>query len=213
MYNNYHRSPVGQANIAGIYRLNENMEVEPILEDTLNYRVSNCICFPGSGDKMFFCDTPTRKIYSFDYPLDRGGKLTNRQLVWTMPSNLPGGPDGAQVGTLQQGVNRNYLCGEHCLNVSHACVLFLLFHSVDADGFIWAALSGASRVVRINPSIGEVDLVVHLPVKSPTSVTFGGPDLDELFITTRGPDGGGLYRVKLPFGIRGLPEPEYKVTE
>lgn len=80
----------------------------------------------------------------------------------------------------------------------------------DSDGFIWAALSGASRVVRIDPLTRSVDIVVHLPVKSPTSVTFGGHDLDELYITTRGPDGGGLYCVKMPFGIRGLPEPEFK---
>jgi sugar lactone lactonase YvrE len=66
--------------------------------------------------------------------------------------------------------------------------------------------------VRVNPATGTVDVVVHLPVKCPTSCTFGGPDLDELFITTRGPDGGGLYRVKMPFGIKGLPEPEFKVT-
>lgn len=81
----------------------------------------------------------------------------------------------------------------------------------DAEGFIWVALSGAGRVVRIDPFKGSVDIVVHLPVKCPTSVTFGGADLDELFITTRGPDGGGIYRVKVPFGIRGLPEPGLKL--
>jgi len=99
MYNNYHRAPVGDTNTCGIYRLDENAEVESILpDDKLNYRVSNCICFPSSGDTMFFCDTPTRKIYAFDYPKEKGGKLSNRRLIWTMPSNLPGGPDGAQVG-------------------------------------------------------------------------------------------------------------------
>lgn len=98
MYNNYHRTPVGEANVAGIYRLNDNLEVESLLDEALKYRVSNCICFPATGDKMFFCDTPTRKIYSFDYPAENGGKLSNRKLIWTMPSNLPGGPDGAQVG-------------------------------------------------------------------------------------------------------------------
>jgi sugar lactone lactonase YvrE len=56
------------------------------------------------------------------------------------------------------------------------------------------------------------DVVVHLPVKCPTSCTFGGKNLDELCITTRGPDGGGLYRVKMPFGIKGLPEPEFKAA-
>jgi sugar lactone lactonase YvrE len=88
---------------------------------------------------------------------------------------------------------------------------FFLFNE-DADGWLWVALSGASRVVRINPTNGVVDMTVHLPVSSPTSLTFGGPMLDELFITTRGPDGGSLYRAKLPFGIRGLPEPEYRFS-
>lgn len=99
MYNNYHRTPVGETNTCGIYRLDENAEIESLLpDDKLNYRVSNCICFPSCGDTMFFCDTPTRKIYAFDYPKEKGGKLSNRRLIWTMPSNLPGGPDGAQVG-------------------------------------------------------------------------------------------------------------------
>ena len=88
-----------------------------------------------------------------------------------------------------------------------------MFTITDADGFLWVALSGAARVVRIDPRSGVVDMVVHLPVSSPTSCTFGGQDLDELFITTRGPDGGGIYSLKLPFGIRGLPEPEFKVAE
>ena len=80
--------------------------------------------------------------------------------------------------------------------------------TVDAQGFLWIAISGAGQVVRVDPASGATDLVVQLPVKSPTSCTFGGDDLDKLYITTRGPDGGGLYVVQLPFGIRGLPEPE-----
>jgi triosephosphate isomerase len=175
MYNNYHRAGASAGeNNAGLFRLDgTTMEYEEILD--YRFRVSNCICFTGDGQTMFFCDTPTRKVYAFDYN-SQGGKLSDRRLIWTVPPNLPGGPDGAQV---------------------------------DADGCIWIALSGSSRVVRVNPATSQVDHIVHLPVKSPTSCTFGGPDLDELFITTRGPDGGGLYRVKMPFGIRGLPEPEF----
>jgi len=175
MYNNYHRAGASAAeNNAGMFRLGPDLDTEEILD--YRFRCSNVICFPEEGDKIYFCDTPTRKIYAFDY----GERLTNRRLVWTMPAALPGGPDGANV---------------------------------DAEGFLWVALSGAGRVVRINPLTGAVDVVVHLPVSSPTSVTFGGEHLDELFITTRGPDGGGLYRVKMPFGIVGLPEPEFKVND
>jgi len=175
MYNNYHAEGVSEKN-AGLYRLNENLEIESILD--YRYRVSNCICFPADGKTMYFCDTPTRKVYAFDYPVEPGGKLSNRRLVWTVPPHLNGAPDGAQV---------------------------------DSDGFLWIALSGAGQVVRVNPDTGRVDVVVHLPVKCPTSCTFGGPDLDQLFITTGGTDGGGLYRVKMPFGIKGLPEPEFRV--
>ena len=109
MYNNYHRSPVAGtegANICGLYRLNAQCEIESLIPDDgamPKYRVSNCICFsPDLGKTMYFCDTPTRKIYAFDYPhgIDGEGKNGNRRLVWTMPSHLSGGPDGAQVGTL-----------------------------------------------------------------------------------------------------------------
>ena len=75
----------------------------------------------------------------------------------------------------------------------------------DADGCLWVAISGASKVIRITRD-GVVDHEVELPVKSPTSVTFGGRELDTLFITTRAPDGGSVYAVKAPEGIRGVPE-------
>jgi len=95
MYNNYHREGVSAGeNNAGIYRLNSKLEVEQLLD--YKYRVSNCICFPADGKTMYFCDTPTRKVYAFDYPQEEGGLLSNRRLIWTMPPNLPGGPDGAQ---------------------------------------------------------------------------------------------------------------------
>merc|ERR1712232_815431 len=67
MYNNYHRAGASAGeNNAGLYRLNEKLEVESLLD--YKYRVSNCICFPKEGNVMYFCDTPTRKVYAFDYP-------------------------------------------------------------------------------------------------------------------------------------------------
>jgi sugar lactone lactonase YvrE len=55
------------------------------------------------------------------------------------------------------------------------------------------------------------DVVVHLPVKCPTSATFGGKRSRELFITTHGPDGGGLYQVKDAVLAQGAPQ-EFKVV-
>ena len=178
MYNNYHRAGASQGeDNSGLYRFGADFEYEELLD--YKFRVSNCCCFPADGRTVYFADTPTRKIYAFDYP--KSGKPENRRLIWTQPPHWPGGPDGAQC---------------------------------DAKGMIWVALNGAGRVVRIDPATGAIDLVVHTPgCPTPTSCTFGGPDLDELFITSAArPAGGQLFRAKMPFGIKGLPEPEWEGT-
>ena len=51
--------------------------------------------------------------------------------------------------------------------------------------------------MQLDPQTGQVEMVVHVNA-NPTSLTFGGPDLDEPSITTRAPNGGGLWRVKMP---------------
>jgi sugar lactone lactonase YvrE len=45
------------------------------------------------------------------------------------------------------------------------------------------ALWGGSAVRRYLPD-GQLDTVIELPVTQVTACTFGGPDLDELYITT-----------------------------
>lgn len=142
------------------------------LVNVLDYKIrcSNATCFTPDGRTMFFCDSPTRRIYCFDYEPRQG--LTNRRLLYELPSDMDGSPDGAQC---------------------------------DADGCLWVAISGGSKVIRISRD-GVVDHEIELPVKSPTSVTFGGRDLDMIFVTTRGPDGGSLYAVRAPEGVRGVEE-------
>jgi sugar lactone lactonase YvrE len=80
--------------------------------------------------------------------------------------------------------------------------------TVDAGGGVWVALYAGSAVHRYTPT-GTLDLVVRVPTSNPTACAFGGPDLDELWITTSAqgagaPDGraGALYRCRP--GIRGL---------
>ena len=55
---------------------------------------------------------------------------------------------------------------------------------VDAEGYLWnCRVFGGACLVRYSPE-GVVDRVVDLPCTWPTSCTFGGPDLDTLFITS-----------------------------
>lgn len=85
--------------------------------------------------------------------------------------------------------------------------------AVDAEGGVWSAKWGGGRVVRYRPD-GAVDRVVETPVSNPTSVAFGGPALDRLYITTASIDladpdelrrgAGQLLALDDP-GVAGLP--------
>ena len=91
--------------------------------------------------------------------------------------------------------------------------------TIDAEGCYWSANVCASRLVRIRPD-GSVDREIMLPVTFPTMVTFGGETLDELYITSgfrrmteeerrAEPLAGAILRVQP--GVRGIPEPLYRV--
>jgi sugar lactone lactonase YvrE len=54
--------------------------------------------------------------------------------------------------------------------------------TIDAEGGLWVALWGGSAIRRYVD--GALDRVVVLPVMKPTSCAFGGPDLDELYVTS-----------------------------
>jgi sugar lactone lactonase YvrE len=55
--------------------------------------------------------------------------------------------------------------------------------TVDAEGGVWVALFAGGQVRRYSPE-GTLDAVVPLPVTNVTSLTFGGPDRADLFVTT-----------------------------
>jgi sugar lactone lactonase YvrE len=72
-----------------------------------------------------------------------------------------------------------------------------------------------SGMVRRYTTDGVLDAMVELPVTKSTACTFGGPALDELFITTSRegldaesePAAGSLFRAQP--GIKGLPIREF----
>ena len=82
--------------------------------------------------------------------------------------------------------------------------------TIDAEGCLWVAMFLGSKIICIDPD-GKIKTSIKLPFAQPTSVTFGGKDLNELFITSAAlkwptllapenhnfnfPRGGGLYRI------------------
>ena len=55
--------------------------------------------------------------------------------------------------------------------------------TVDAEGFLWNAHWDGWRVTRYDPD-GRIDRVLRVPVPKPTSIAFGGPDMQRLYITS-----------------------------
>lgn len=55
--------------------------------------------------------------------------------------------------------------------------------TVDAEGGVWVALFGGGALRRYAPD-GTLERVVAIPTSNPTSVAFGGPGLETLYVTT-----------------------------
>ncbi|MCK4821198.1 SMP-30/gluconolactonase/LRE family protein, partial [bacterium] len=81
--------------------------------------------------------------------------------------------------------------------------------TVDSEGFIWSAQWDGWRITRYDPD-GKVERVVNMPVQRPTSCTFGGENLDQLYITSawtglhetdrrEQPFAGDVFRIQTDF--------------
>jgi sugar lactone lactonase YvrE len=86
--------------------------------------------------------------------------------------------------------------------------------TVDAEGHLWVALVRSGEIGRFD-SNGRLVQRVRMPVRHPTSLNFGGPELDVLFVTSisashrladPAPGAGGLFAVT-GLGVAGLAEP------
>lgn len=55
--------------------------------------------------------------------------------------------------------------------------------AIDADGCLWNAEWGASRIVRYRPD-GSIDRAIAVPVSQPTCPCFGGAELNQLFVAS-----------------------------
>ncbi len=88
--------------------------------------------------------------------------------------------------------------------------------TVDADGCVWIAIYGGGKIAAYSPD-GKLERIVEMPVKLVSSVAFGGPDLDVLYVTTieHGalgeavePGAGEVY-VVAGLGVTGVAEPRF----
>ncbi|MGI3783194.1 MAG: SMP-30/gluconolactonase/LRE family protein [Janthinobacterium lividum] len=82
--------------------------------------------------------------------------------------------------------------------------------TVDAEGGVWTAVFDGGAVLRYSPE-GVLEERIEIPTPKVTACTFGGENLDQLFITTSregvdtdaDPLAGSLFRADV--GVRGRP--------
>lgn len=82
--------------------------------------------------------------------------------------------------------------------------------TIDCEGMLWVAQWGGFQVGRYDPATGEKLARVNVPVECTSCPTFGGANLDTLFITTanKGKKGlpeshpGAIFTAQV--GVRGL---------
>ncbi|MEM7565272.1 MAG: SMP-30/gluconolactonase/LRE family protein [Pseudomonadota bacterium] len=90
--------------------------------------------------------------------------------------------------------------------------------TVDDEGFLWSAQWADACILRISPE-GEIEARINFPEHIVTSVMFGGPELDLIYVTTIGDevqevkpkssDAGKLLVVENS-GYRGREEPPFQ---
>lgn len=110
---------------------------------------SNGIAWSPDGNLMYYIDTLTRQVVSFDFDII-SGEISNKRVIIEI-SETDGYPDGM---------------------------------TIDSEGMLWIALWGGYRIARYNPLSGEMIHNFRLPVSQISSCTFGGENLQDLYITT-----------------------------
>ena len=92
--------------------------------------------------------------------------------------------------------------------------------AVDAEGLIWTARFGAGCLDAYSPA-GERVRTLPVPARQPTCPVFVGPGLDRILVTTayegmdeaaRAADPGHGRTLLVEAGIRGLPEPAFRLA-
>jgi gluconolactonase len=117
------------------------------------FTIANGMAWSADSSKLYFNDSEDRKIYVFDFNLEKGTLGERKVLV--------------DVAT-----SRDFHGGEYPDGMT-----------IDVKGKLWVALYGGSSVVQIDVHTGRVLNRIAIPAPQTTSVFFGGEKFDELYVT------------------------------
>jgi sugar lactone lactonase YvrE len=168
---------------ASLYSISRTGAVNRVQRHFSGIAISNGLCSSPDGALLYFADSPTHTIRVFDL-IEPEGTLGASRVFAQTPDGSD--PDGA---------------------------------AIDEDGCLWSAHWGGGCIVRYTPD-GRIDRTLKVPTRQPTCVCFAGDDLDVLCVTSareglteeilrEEPHAGDVFFYRT--GVRGLPEPEYRL--
>ncbi|XP_017488073.1 PREDICTED: regucalcin-like, partial [Rhagoletis zephyria] len=141
-----------------------------------NFTLSNGMAWNANNTLMYFNDSEDRKTYVFDFDLPNGTISNKRILVdyAKEPENVYG------AGEYPDGM------------------------AMDAEGRLWIALYGGGRVIRLEPSTGQLLTSVPVPAPQTTSLAFGGgAHFETIFVTTASSDVKGKPQLEAKYPQAG----------
>nr|XP_039264919.1 regucalcin-like [Styela clava] len=154
-----------------------------------NLDISNGLAWTKDATKMFYIDSLTYQVTSYNYDIS-DGSIANKQKVVDFILAEDGTPDG---------------------------------QCIDCDGNLWVAMFSTGIIIKIDTTRGEkVERIkISDTALKTTSCCFGGPNFDELFVTSalngdyelnkgqKVGDSGRLFRVR-GLGVNGSPAVAFK---
>jgi sugar lactone lactonase YvrE len=161
------------------------------------------------------------------YRVNTDGSITTIETGLVLPNGISFSPDARTMYVTEMWVNRitAFDFDARTGAVSHRRTLIQVPEEeghpdgliVDEQGFLWSGHWQGFRVTRYDPD-GKKVSAIEVPVPTATCMAFGGPALDQLFITTgkkglspeqveKYPEAGDLFMV--PAGVRGRIEPAF----
>jgi sugar lactone lactonase YvrE len=164
-----------------------------------------------AGTMPLTADQPTGSFYR----LDPDGAAARVDGPYTIPNGPAIASDGSFMFHTDTALDTIFRIDIHDDGSLGPRQPFVLFErdwghpdgmTLDAEGGLWVACWGGSRVIRFAPD-GKVDRMIALPASQISNCAFGGAQLDRLFLSSAAvgvdePQAGSLFEIDP--GTRGL---------
>ncbi len=206
----------------GAVKIWRNGELTPVIDEIPEERETRFNDVIADPEGRVFCGTmPARDHLGHLYRLDTDGSLTKLLDDIEVSNGMGFTPDRKQMYYTDSAKGEIYLFDydRKSGNIRNRGVFLKVRESkvepdgltVDAEGYIWSARWNGNCVVRIAPD-GTEDFRITFPAKKVSSITFGGKDYKDIYVTTAGGDNreeegsgaGALFHLNLD--IQGAPE-------